>query len=200
MVKANDQEVAFALSAAVKSGEASEQIFSTLGAIYQKQGLFAQSIDMYQKALQINPQNFEALSAMAACQAKSGKVADAIISYEQATAIRPGNVAEQKALGDLYMLQGKKSQAVSAYMRYLDKAPTDSKAARLVGDYQFDQKNYKDAIVYLGRVTGEEAGKPDFLYRYGTAAYQLGDLRKTEEIFKRLIVLNPKNADAYKTL
>ena len=199
-LKASDQDVVFALSAAVKAGEASEMIYSKLGSLYQKQGLFAQAIAMYQQTLLINPQNFGALAALAACQAQSGKVDEAIISYEQAAALQPASAAEQKALGDLYMQQGKKDPAIAAYKRYLDKTPSDPKVARLVGDYEYDRKNYKDAVVYLGKVGGKESGRADFLLRYGTAAYQLGDFKKTTEMFKRLIALTPKDPAPFKTL
>jgi tetratricopeptide (TPR) repeat protein len=199
-LKAPDQDVVSVLSAAVKAGEGSEMIYSTLGSLYQKQGLFPQAIEMYQQTLLINPQNFEALSSMASCQAKSGKISEAIVSYEQASALKPGSAPEQKALGDLYLQQGKKGPAIAAYKRYLEKAPADSRVARMVGDYEFDQKNYKDAVLYLGKVTGEESGKPDYLLRYGTAAYQLGDFKTTEELFKRLIVLAPKDAEPFRTL
>ena len=199
-LKAPEAEVVAVLSAAVRANEASETVFSTLGDLYQKQGSFPQAIEMYQRSLQINPQNFDVLSALASCQAKSGKVSEAILSYEQATALKPGNPKEQKALGDLYMQQGKKSQAIAAYMHYLDKMPNDPKIARLVGDYDFDQKNYKDAVVYLAKVSGDDAGKADYLFQYGTASYQLGDSKKTEELFKRLIVISTKNSGAFRTL
>jgi tetratricopeptide (TPR) repeat protein len=198
--KASPQETYAVLSAAVKVNEAGEEAFLTLGDMYQKQGVFAQASDMYQQALQRNPKNADALSALASCQAKAGRNSEAILTYEQVTAMRPGNADEQKALGDLYLKEGKTNQAVSAYIRYLDKAPSDAKIARLVGDYAYDQKNYKDAVTYLGKVSGPEANKPDFLFRYGTAAYQMGDVRKTDELFKKLIVVDPKNASAYKTL
>jgi tetratricopeptide (TPR) repeat protein len=199
-LKAPDADVVAVLSAAVKAGEGSEMIYFTLGGLYQKQALFPQAIDMFQQALVINPQNFDALSSMASCQAKSGKVSEAIVSYEQALALKPGSAPEQKALGDLYLQQGKKGPAIAAYKRYLEKAPADSRVARLVGDYEFDQKNYKDAVVYLAKVTGEESGKPDYLLRYGTAAYQLGDFKTTETLFRRLIVLSPKDAEPFRTL
>ncbi|MBN2188638.1 MAG: tetratricopeptide repeat protein, partial [Chitinispirillaceae bacterium] len=199
-LKAPEAEVVGVLSAAVRVNEANETIFSTLGDLYQKQGSFPLAIEMYQRSLSINPRDFEALSSLAACQAKSGKVSEAILSYEQATALKPGNPAEQKALGDLYMKQGKRPQAVAAYQRYLDKMPNDSRIARLVGDYNFTQKNYKGAVEYLAKVTGAEANKADYLYQYGTASYQLGDLRKTEELFKRLIVITPKNSEPFRTL
>jgi tetratricopeptide (TPR) repeat protein len=199
-LKAPDQDVVAVLSAAVKAGEGNEMIYFTLGGLYQKQALYPQAIDMYQQALLINPQNFEALSSMASCQAKSGKISEAIVSYEQASALKPASAPEQKALGDLYLQQGKKGPAIAAYKRYLEKAPADSKVARMVGDYEFDQKNYQDAVVYLGKVTGDDAGKPDYLLRYGTAAYQLGDFKKTGELFKRLIVLSPKDAAPFRTL
>jgi tetratricopeptide (TPR) repeat protein len=198
--KAPAQETYAVLSAAVKANEAGEEAFMALGDMYQKQKVYNQAIDMYQQALQQNPKNAEALSALAACQANAGRNAEAILTYEQVTAMRPGNAEEQKALGDLYSKEGKTSQAVAAYKRYLEKTPGDSKIAQFVGDYEYDQKNYRDAVVDYGKVTGPEANKADFLFRFGTAAYQLNDTRKTEELFKKLIVIDPKNATAYKTL
>ena len=199
-LKASDQEVMTALSAAVRAGEGSETVYAALGAMHQKLGAFDKAIDLYQQALQLDPQNFEVLSALAMCQAKMGKTADAIISYEQATALRPGNPMEQKSLGDLYLQQGKKGQAMAAYKRYLEKASTDAKTAHQVADYAFEQKNYKEAVTYYDRAAADGAGSADYLYRYGTAAYQSGDLRKTEELFKRLVAASPKNPDAYRTL
>ncbi|MBN1128727.1 MAG: tetratricopeptide repeat protein, partial [Chitinispirillaceae bacterium] len=198
--KAPPQETFSVLSAAVKAGEAGETAYMTLGDLYQKQGVFNQAIDMYQQALQQNPKNAEALASLAACQAKAGRTAEAILTYEQVTAMRPGNTEELKALGDLYIKEGKTGQAVSVYKRYLEKKPGDSKTAVLVGNYEYDQKNYKEAVNFFGKVSGPDAAAPSFLYRHGTAAYQLGDLRKTEELFKKLIVADTKNAEAYKTL
>jgi tetratricopeptide (TPR) repeat protein len=198
--KASPQETYAVLAAAVKANEAGEEAYLTLGNMYQKQKVYNQAIDMYQQALQQNPKNADALSSLAACQANAGRSAEAILTYEQVTAMRPGNPEEQKALGDLYLKEGKTSQAMSAYKRYLEKNPGDAKTAMLVGEFEYNQKNYKEAVNYFGKVSGAEANKPDFLFKYGTAAYEINDVRKTEELFKKLIVVDPKNAFAYKTL
>ena len=199
--KGPEQEVITVLTSAIKANEADVETYTTLGMLYQKQGQYATALEMYQKALTLKPQSFEVLSSLALCQEKAGKPGDAIVSYEQAIALNPSSVKEQKSLGDLYLQQGKKSEAISAYRKYLDKTtPADSKIALIVGDYLYDQKSYSDAVKYMGMVSGANAQTSEFLFRYGTAAYQAKDNAKTTQLFKQLIVLTPKSPGRFKTL
>jgi len=48
--------------------------------IYQKKGVYPKALDMYQKAIRLDPQNTDVLSALAECQAKTGDINSAIIS------------------------------------------------------------------------------------------------------------------------
>lgn len=198
--KGQEKELLTVLSNAVKAGEADEEIYSTLGEIHQKNKAYPQAIEMYTKALQLKPQNFEALASLAFCQEKAGKISDAIISYEQAVAMSGTAVKEMKALGDLYWQQNKKDQAVGAYKKYVEKAPTDAKTIRTIGDFEYDKKNYPEAVKYYGMVTGAGSKTADFMLRYGDAVYKANNLKKATEIFKAIAAANPKNPEPYKTL
>jgi tetratricopeptide (TPR) repeat protein len=198
--KGQEKELLTVLSNAVKAGEADEEIYSTLGEIHKNSKAYPQAIEMYSKALQLKPQNFEALASLAYCQEKAGKVSDAIISYEQAVAMSTTAVKEMKALGDLYWQQSKKDQAVGVYKKYVEKAPADVKTIRTIGDYEYDKKNYPEAVKYFGMVTGADTKTADFMLRYGDAVYQTADLKKATEIFKAIAFTNPKNPEPYKTL
>jgi|WetSurMetagenome_2_1015567.scaffolds.fasta_scaffold00119_1 tetratricopeptide (TPR) repeat protein len=198
--KGTPEELVKALTGAVAAGEADAAMYGSLGNVYQTQGTYAKAIDMYQKALQIDPRNVAALSALALCQAKSGKVDDAVISYEQAVAMNDKAVDEYKALGELYSKQNKTGQSIAMYKKYLDKKPTDFAIAKVVGDYSFSQKNYENALKYYGMVGGADARNGDFLFRYGKACYLAKNYKKAVEVLNRLALLTPLNAEVYKTL
>jgi tetratricopeptide (TPR) repeat protein len=198
--KGQEQEIIAVLSSAVKAGEASDEIYMTLGDIYQKQGNFPAAIEMLTKALQLKPQNFDALSSLAYCQQKAGKISDAIISYEQAVAMNPNSVKELKALGDLYVQQGKRDQGIAVYKKYIEKSPADAATAQLIGEAEYGKKNYQEAVKFLGMVSGPDAKKPAFMQIYADAVYQVGDLRKSEEIHKAIAASDPKNPNSFKTL
>lgn len=197
--KTLSEEIFEALSAAVNSGEADENIYTSLAEIHQDRKNFVAAIDMYQKALQLNPKNNKNLSALASCQQKAGKIEDAIITYEQVTTLNQSSVNELKLLGDLYSKNGKKDQAISAYKKYLEKG-SDPQVANNVAEFEFEKKNYKEAIKYYEKVTGSISKNPNYLLHFATAAYQENDLKKASELFKVLTAADPKVAEPFKTL
>jgi tetratricopeptide (TPR) repeat protein len=197
--KTPEEEVIDVLTAAVTAGEADEEIFTTLAEIYQKKSQYPKAIDMYQKALQKKPQSFDLLSSLAYCQQKGGRDADAILSFEQAVAMNGAAEKEYKTLGALYIKQGKKEQGITAYKKYIEKTKDDA-VALAVGSYEYDQKDYKEAVKYLGMVTGNASRKSDYLLMYAESAFKTGDVPKAEGIYKQLVVVSPKSPEPFKTL
>jgi tetratricopeptide (TPR) repeat protein len=197
--KTPEEEVLEVLNAAVGAGEADEEIFTTLAEIYQKKGTYSKAIEFYQKGLQKKPQSFELLSSLALCQEKGGKEADAILSYEQAVAMNAGAEKEYKSLGALYLKQGKKEQGINAYKKYIEKVKDDG-IALTIGKYQYDLKDYTQAVKYLGMVSGNAAKKSDFLLMFAESAYKTGDVQKAEDLYKQLVVVSPKSPEPFKTL
>jgi tetratricopeptide (TPR) repeat protein len=193
-------ELVKALTGAINAQEADASMYSSLGAVYQKQGAWQKAIDMYQKSLQIDPKNVAVLSSVAFCQAKSGNVNEAVISYEQAVAMNDKAVEEFRALGDLYQQQKKTSQAVTVYKKYLAKKPGNRAIAKIIADYEYSQKNYDEAIKYFALVVNAETTETDLLFRYGQACYSIKDYKKAKELFVQLAALTPKNADVFRIL
>ncbi|HEX2957712.1 MAG TPA: tetratricopeptide repeat protein, partial [Chitinispirillaceae bacterium] len=197
--KTPEEEVLEVLTAAVNSGEADEEIFTTLADIYKRKAQYPKAIEMYQKALQKKPQSFELLSALALCQEKAGRDGEAILSYEQAVAMNTAAEKEYKSLGALYLKQGKKEQGITAYKKYVEKVK-DSDIALIIGTWEYEQKDYKETIKYLEMVSGNAAKKSDFLLMYAESAMKTGDVPKAEGIYKQMTVLSPKSPEPYKTL
>jgi tetratricopeptide (TPR) repeat protein len=131
---------------------------------------------MYQSALQLEPSNVDALSALAGCQASIGDVKGAIISYEQIIMMNPKAVNEYKMLGELYSQNFKQVEAVTAFKRYLAKDSSNLQIAKIVGKDAYANKEYKDAVRYLGMLSFNATD--DDLFEYGDACLMNGDTSK----------------------
>ena len=148
IAKGEQDEVIKALSGVVKSGNADLSTYMTLGLMYQKKKEYIDAVEMYQKALQLEPSNFDALSALASCQAAGGDINNAIVSYEQAVMMNPKAVEELKELGDLYLKERRDGEAYKKYRQYLDGNPKDEILAEKVGAYLFSQNDTGGALKY----------------------------------------------------
>ena len=154
MAKGQEGEVIQALTGVVKSGAADVSTFMTLGLIYQKKKQYANATEMYQKALGLEPSNFDALVALASCQAATGDNNNAIVSFEQAVMMNTDAVDELRELGDLYEKVHRKDEAYKKYRQYLDRKPADAGLAEKVGAYLFSEGDTSGALRYF-----EIAGK-----------------------------------------
>jgi tetratricopeptide (TPR) repeat protein len=193
-------DVSAALSGAINAGEADAGMYSAQGYHYQKLGMCPKAIQMFQKALSFDAKNTAVLMALGSCQAKTGAMTDAAVTFEQVLVINPDDIRVNKMLAEMYLQQKKKDQAVAMYKKYLEKQPKDYEVALLVGEYAYTNKDYNEAVRYLGMVGGEESGKPAFLSMYAKACVQKKDFDKAKEIYSRILAQSPQNADVYRTL
>jgi len=172
IAKGQTAEVITALNGVIKNGDAEIGTYTTLGLIYQGKKQYREAMEMYTKALVLEPSNFDALIALGACQAAAGDISSAIITYEQSVIMNSSSVAEYRELGDLYMKQKKGAEALKAYVKYLDKTPGDKNIAALAGRLHYEEKNYADAAKYLSLSGSTE---PDMLLMYADANLRISN-------------------------
>jgi tetratricopeptide (TPR) repeat protein len=189
--KGTQEQIVNVLTAAIKADEADGSMYAALASIYQQQNACAKAIPYYQKAMQLDVKNNAILPLLAACQAKTGATNDAVVTYEQAVAVNPAAQAEYKALGELYMKQNKPQQGLDMYRKYLEKAPHDIEVASIVGENAMKDKNYADAVKYLGIGLPSKGNNLEFLFTYGSACYndavtQSKNFKKPIEILERI--------------
>jgi len=199
ITKGLKEELHAALAGAIAANEADAGMYATMGSMYQKQGQYSKSVDIYQKALAMDPKNGTVLSGLAQCQAAMGNVDAATVSYEQVIALNPSAIDEYRMLGDLYLKKNREADATGVYKKFLDKRG-DNKIARLVGEYAYKQKNYDEASRYFGMISGEETRKTDFLMQFGQSCYYAKNYRKAAAILSQLATLTPQNSEVFKLL
>jgi len=183
IAKGQTAEVVTALTAVINSGDADVGSYTTLGMIYQDRGQYKDALEMYTKAVKIEPANVDALAALASCQASLGDVKAAIITYEQVVMMNSEAKREYKELGDLYIKQKNTEEALRCYKKYLERVPTDKAAAAVAGKLLYDQKKYADAAKYLSM---SQPAEPAAVLMFADASLQSGDFKSAQPALEEL--------------
>jgi len=194
------EDVPVALKGAIATGEADASMYNIQGIRYQKAGKYQQAIEMFSKALSMEPRNAAVLNALADCQVKSGNTAEACITYEQIIAINPQDTRIYKILAELYLKDKKTDQAFSVYKKYLDKEPKDFAVAYWLGETSYNNKKYSDAIKYFEMIESEYSRKTSYISMYASACLETKNYKKAEELYKKLATLEPADPTIYKAL
>ena len=86
-----------------------------IGATYLMLGQADQALQAFAKALEIEPNQPDALRWVAMMYASQGKLDEAVTAYERLLAIQPDDQFVISTLADLYVLQGHLPQAIDLY-------------------------------------------------------------------------------------
>lgn len=86
------------------------------------------ALDAYGKALDINPDNIEALTGKGLCYLDMAKPVQAEPVLEQALKMNPRYAPAIMGLAESYRFQGKKESAVNMYQKYIDTFPNGPEA------------------------------------------------------------------------
>lgn len=195
-----EDEAVKVIKGAIAAKEADAESYIALGDIYREQKQYANAIDMYQEALKTDTKNVEVMTALAECQAANDDLSGAIVTYEQVVLMNPKAVEEFKELGDLQMKVGKKDAAIGSYKKYLAKNPKNSKIASIVGLYEYDKKNYKEAVSYLEMVKETDLHTVKYLAALGESYYEMKDFGSAAKTLAALQKKNPSTSIAKSTL
>jgi tetratricopeptide (TPR) repeat protein len=196
IAKGQTDEVVVALMGVIKSGEADFGTYQTLGMINQKKGRWVDAMELYQKALQLDPQSSDALASLAACQAAGGQLNDAIISYEQVVMMDTGAVEAIKELADIYAKQGNNAAATKYYKNYFTKKPGDESIAKKLGKLAYEEQKYPEVVKYLGGIRYQSEDDIDFGLMYASSCIQTKQLNDAIRILSVLKTMaTPKSSN-----
>ncbi|MGC2504043.1 MAG: protein kinase, partial [Silvibacterium sp.] len=114
-------------------------VYVTLGQIHDELGKHDLSVQEYQHALQLNPNDASALVGMAKSYESAGRMADAEKTFEKAAALRPDNWSGYNDLGQFFDGQGKYPQAIAAFKQALQLTPDNAELYFNLGATYIDQ-------------------------------------------------------------
>jgi tetratricopeptide (TPR) repeat protein len=176
--------------------------YVALAELYAKQGLMMEAKGQYQIVVEEH--------------IKRGKMRDAGEILRKMAEIDPADLKVRSKLADLYTREGNSSRAVEEHVaiaeelskkghlaeavQVLDKGlKIDPRSLRLrveLGRVYLVQRNFERAVPVLEEAAPAGAGDPLVLARLGEAYLGAGRTDDAERLYRRLIELNPEDAEA----
>ena len=189
-----DDEALKVIQRAIVIKEVDAPMYIAAGDIYKKRNDNANAIKMYQAAMDQDKQNLGLLTKLAEAQAAAGDTRNAIVSYEQLVMLNQNATKEYKTLAELTTKSGKVKEGMDLYKKYLAKVSGDQEISLKVGLYEYGNKQYKNAIDYLTKVTDQKQMTTEALVALGDSYNKLQDCKQAIVYFERVRASNPPAA------
>jgi serine/threonine protein kinase/tetratricopeptide (TPR) repeat protein len=113
---------------AVEIDEHLPSVFVTLGLLHEKLGKYDLALREFQKVLDINPRDADALIGMAGAYEQMKRRAEAEATYKRAIALRPDYWDGYRALAEFYSRQKRVQDSIAQYRRIVELTPDNPEA------------------------------------------------------------------------
>jgi eukaryotic-like serine/threonine-protein kinase len=117
--------------------------YVTLGKVHNALGKNDLALSEFQRALELDPRNADALSGEAHSYEQAGRNADAEAAYKKAIALRPDYWDGYNVLGIFYDVQGRYDEAVAQYQHALQLTPDNATIYSNLGAAYIDANDPK---------------------------------------------------------
>lgn len=187
-----------ALDQAKKQGMSGER-FNQLKAQKEQGRLELEKIN-YIKAIDLNPEYFEAHYNLGVILQRLNKLEESKASFLQAISLKPDFPEAHNNLGNLLHIQNRLEEAETSFKKAIFFRPNYSEAHYNLGVVLQELDRLEEAVVSY--TTSIEL-KPDFPQAHSNLGNTLQELNRLEEAeisFKQAIALNPQYAEAYNNL
>jgi serine/threonine-protein kinase len=117
--------------------------YVTLGGVHNATGKNDLAMEEFQRALQLDPRNADAIKGLAHSYENAGRLADAEAAYQRAIALRPDYWDGYNSLGNFYNQQGKYNDAIAQFQRVIGLTPDNAQAYSNLGAVYVDAGDQK---------------------------------------------------------
>lgn len=142
------------------------EVFVIQGNMYESNGNYPKAIDLYSKALEIEPNNLAALSSLARLNNRQQNSEKAIEYFQKAIAVAPKQVGLYSELGDTYLKSGKLSLAKEQYQKAIELEPKERKHRASLASVLIDEGQAERAQQELAQVDPPAMASYQMAYLY----------------------------------
>jgi serine/threonine-protein kinase len=118
--------------------------YVTLGRIHEDIGKHDLAVQEFQRTLDLNPRDADALSGMAHAYENAGRIADAEAAYKKAVALRPDYWDGYNSLGLFYDRQRRYDEAIAQLRHAIELTPDNAQAYFNLGAVYLDTADPKN--------------------------------------------------------
>ena len=170
-----------------------ESLFArnNLGNAFVARGRFAEAIDQFQRALQIDPNDADATYNLGNALAQQGSFEEAAKQLQNALQINPGNAMAAYDLGNVRARQGRFDEAIGDFELALRIDPGLAKAHYNLGSLLGKQGKLNEAVEQYQKALQVDANYVRAYYGLGTALTTQGQLDRAIDSFQAGLRVQP---------
>ena len=165
--------------------------YVNLGHELYRTGRLDETIALYHKAIQLEPDNAEFHNNLANALRKSGNMDEGVVEYEKAVQLDPGFVDAQFNLGKALNLQGKTAEAITRFQTVLDIDPNFLLARVNLGNALLQEGQAKQAAVQFQRVLAVSPNDADVHLNLGLSLFQMGQIAEARAQYETALQIKP---------
>ena len=158
---------------------------------------FQEASQQAETAVRLAPGNLDALTTLAMVRTRLGQISGAISIFEKIVAIHPDSAEAHMNLGIALADAPNFPLALEEFTKAARLAPKSAKPHLDRGRVLFDLHRYSEAKADLEAANELELNSPPILYRLALAERQLGGYERSVELLRRVIAIDPQNAQAH---
>ena len=164
-----------------------------LGNGYYLQGKIAKSIEMFNRAIALNPEYPYAYYYIGIARYRSAHMKEAIAALERVTALAPSMVMAYYWLGITYFHCGRYAEARKAFETLLEKNKESHIAHYHAAVICAFERDYAAARAHLEALVNLGSQDPQVYLRLGTCYFHLHKLSEAMQAYRKGLKLNPDN-------
>lgn len=201
-----DSRRAIAVLESVPEGARSAKIYSALGYTQEQQKNYKQAVAAYQKAVELDKENLDAMRGLAQNLAFDNHPEAALEQYKAIAEADPQDPQSYLRMADIYRRMGKFDSAVENLKKAAGLVPDSLEVAYNIALVYETQGRYEEVVPILQKLL-EKTVKPDgsyspgdrsnrsvFLERLGTVYRTMHKTQSAVETFQKMLELGDENA------
>lgn len=183
----------------IRKGVRSAVVYSNLATIHVLSNNYQKSIFLFEKALKVDSNYFDALNNLANVYLKLGDFDSAENYFLRAMDIKPKHPMVLNNLANLYLRKGRVSQAVSYYEEAIKVSPNSDLYNNLANAYKKGGDVLK-SISFYEKALSITPNKKTVIYNLADSLYLNGQLDEALEKYNLLLKIDGKNTHVYNSI
>ncbi len=163
-----------------------------LGRMYGGHYKFEEAEEMFMKAIEINPNNYETYFEFGHVYLRQGKYEKAEEMFKKTLELSPNHSSAYEALGQSYLEQEKFEKVEEMFKKAIKLSPNNGRVYGLLGRSYLEQGRFEEAEEIYFKAIELNSNNAWVYYDLGTYYYQHSMTERAEKIFKKAIKANLK--------
>ncbi len=171
-------------------------VLSELGSVYVRSGKDTEALDVYQKIIEKDGGNFNALNSLAGIYRRLKRYDESIAVLETALVTGEDDNAVYYNMGYTYKLMGNKEEGAKCFQRVIDENPNDVLAYNHLGSIQAARGEHAKALNTYAKALQLDKNHPILHYNAAKSYIALGNLSSAKNSYENALRAHPGWIDA----